>query len=62
MAKGNCNGCTVGTVVELDLKHLDVAKEQHADKQVEFLERDFLDDISDLGEFDYVVGNPPYVP
>jgi len=51
-----------GVAVELDPEHLDVAKEQHADKPVEFLERDFLDDITDIGEFDYIVGNPPYVP
>lgn len=51
-----------GTAIELDPEHLKVAREQHQDKPVEFLERDFLKDISDLGEFEYIVGNPPYVP
>lgn len=51
-----------GTAIELDPEHLEVAREQHQDKPVEFFERDFLEDISDLGEFEYIVGNPPYVP
>jgi adenine-specific DNA-methyltransferase len=51
-----------GVAIELDPEHLDVAKEQHADKNVEFLERDYLDETDDLGSFDYIVGNPPYVP
>jgi len=29
---------------------------------VEIQERDFLGDSSDLGTFEYVIGNPPYVP
>lgn len=29
---------------------------------VEVLERDFLEETNDLGEFEYIIGNPPYVP
>ena len=51
-----------GVGVELDPEHLSVARERHVDRNVEFMERDFLTDVSDLGEFEYIVGNPPYVP
>ncbi|MDL0120609.1 TaqI-like C-terminal specificity domain-containing protein [Halobacterium salinarum] len=51
-----------GVAIELDPEHLEDARERHADKNVELLERDFLKDIDDFDEFDYIVGNPPYVP
>ncbi|MDB2272843.1 TaqI-like C-terminal specificity domain-containing protein [Halorubrum ezzemoulense] len=51
-----------GTAIELDPEHLSVARERHADRLVTFAERDFLADVDDLDEFDYIVGNPPYVP
>lgn len=37
-------------------------QKRHVDKPVEFRNEDFLTDQSDLGKFDYVIGNPPYVP
>lgn len=53
-----------GTGIELDSEHLEVAEKRHAAKNVEFQERDFLanDVLADYGKFDYIVGNPPYVP
>lgn len=51
-----------GVGVELDPKHLAEARDRHADGNVKFLQRDFLTDVSELGEFKYIVGNPPYVP
>ncbi|MFD1646667.1 class I SAM-dependent methyltransferase [Haloarchaeobius litoreus] len=53
-----------GVGVELDPKHLTKARENHANKNVELLERDFLDDsiLEDFSEFDYIIANPPYVP
>lgn len=49
-----------GVGIELDPDLLAEARERHAD--LHLLERDFLNDVSDLGSFEYVVGNPPYVP
>lgn len=51
-----------GVGVEQDPSHLDAARENLVDAPVDIQERDFLGDVADLGEFDYVVGNPPYVP
>lgn len=51
-----------GVGVDSDPELLTEAREIHADVRVDLLERDFLGDISDLGEFRYIVGNPPYVP
>ncbi|MFC7200698.1 Eco57I restriction-modification methylase domain-containing protein [Halospeciosus flavus] len=60
----NTNGHPIpeGVAIELDPEHLTAARERHADLPVEFQERDFLGDVADLGEFEYIVGNPPYVP
>jgi SAM-dependent methyltransferase len=51
-----------GIGIELDPEHLTVAREQHGDKNVELFERDFLANVDDLDRFDYIIGNPPYVP
>lgn len=58
------NGCPVpeGTAIEIDptlTTKLDASLNSHP---VEVLERDFLDEATDLGEFEYIIGNPPYVP
>lgn len=51
-----------GVGIELDPEHVATARENHVDKNVDIQERDFLSDLSDLDNFDYIVGNPPYVP
>jgi len=52
-----------GVAIDLDPDLLDEAKEVNGSLPVEFVERDFLEvDEEDYGQFDYVVGNPPYVP
>lgn len=51
-----------GVGMDTDPELLSEARETHADAPVDLLERDFLGDLSDLGEFRYIVGNPPYVP
>ncbi|WP_340100516.1 Eco57I restriction-modification methylase domain-containing protein [Salinibaculum salinum] len=38
------------------------ASQVHSEKPVTFRNEDFLQNHSDLGEFEYIVGNPPYVP
>jgi hypothetical protein len=51
-----------GHGVETDPTHLQKARDRGL-THVDFHEQDFLaDDVLDLGPFDYVVGNPPYVP
>ncbi|MDS0280929.1 Eco57I restriction-modification methylase domain-containing protein [Haloarcula onubensis] len=52
-----------GTAIELDPELLAKAREQNGDTPVDFLEEDFLNiSEEDIGQFDYVIGNPPYVP
>lgn len=53
-----------GVGIELDPDHLEVARERYESQPVEFLKRDFLsvDTPTALDAFDYIVGNPPYVP
>lgn len=51
-----------GLGVEMSSERLEEARERHGGTNVEFVEGDFLSERSDLGEFDFVVGNPPYVP
>lgn len=53
-----------GVGIELDPDRIDDAEEAVADFDVELHERDFLDPSipEDYGEFNYITGNPPYVP
>lgn len=51
-----------GLGIELDPKHLTTARRRGLDHVV-FEEGDFLaEDMLTAGKFDYIVGNPPYVP
>jgi adenine-specific DNA-methyltransferase len=51
-----------GIGVETDMRHLEVARDQGLE-HVQFERRDYLaDDMLSVGKFDYIVGNPPYVP
>lgn len=51
-----------GLGIETNPKHLSEARARGLE-HVEFDERDFLaDDMLDAGRFEYIVGNPPYVP
>lgn len=51
-----------GAAVETHPDRIETAKSKHREANVEFLQRDFLGDLNDLDEFDYIVSNPPYVP
>lgn len=57
------NGVTFpsSVAIEIDESVLIEAKEAVDDVDVEFQKRDFLMDVSDLGTFNYVIANPPYV-
>lgn len=51
-----------GIGIDLNPELLDFAQEQHGDKPVTFFKRDFLANVDDLDGFEYIIGNPPYVP
>lgn len=53
-----------GVGIELNPEHLDKARKNYSDRNVEFQQRDFLDEdiLTSLSEFEYIVGNPPYIP
>ncbi len=51
-----------GIGVEQDPELAAKSREIHDAKIVKILERNFLTESDDLDEFEYVVGNPPYVP
>lgn len=51
-----------GLAVDTDPDHLDAARNRGL-THVEFWEQDFLaEGMLDAGVFDYIIGNPPYVP
>ncbi|MFC7082264.1 Eco57I restriction-modification methylase domain-containing protein [Halorussus caseinilyticus] len=51
-----------GVGIELDPDRIETARDRLQDANVEIERREFLRELSNLGEFRYVVGNPPYVP
>lgn len=51
-----------GIGVELDPEHVETARESTRDANLEIREADFLGKNVNLGDFEYVIGNPPYVP
>jgi len=54
--------CPDGYAVETNPSHLEEARARNL-RHVEFAERDFLaDDMLETGRYQYIVGNPPYVP
>ena len=51
-----------GFAVDTNAKHLSKARDRNLEN-VEFREMDFLSaDMLEEGSFDYIIGNPPYVP
>jgi hypothetical protein len=51
-----------GVGIESDPELVADAEDALEGTNVDIQERDFLADVDDLGEFEYVIGNPPYVP
>lgn len=51
-----------GVGVELDPERIQAARENLHDAHLEIRETDFLGNDVDFGDFQYVIGNPPYVP
>lgn len=50
-----------GIGIEQDPEHLETARENLAEANVEIRQENFLGDL-DIGKFNYVIANPPYVP
>lgn len=48
--------------IEIDRERLTQAKQECHLPNVEFFNRDFLADVSDLETFEYIIANPPYIP
>jgi len=61
-----CAECDVsmpeGVAFETHPDRFAAVRDRHADKPIEFCQEDFLQELADVGEFDYIIGNPPYVP
>jgi 16S rRNA A1518/A1519 N6-dimethyltransferase RsmA/KsgA/DIM1 with predicted DNA glycosylase/AP lyase activity len=51
-----------GVGIELDPAHIETAQEELDGANLEIREGDFLRENIDYDEFQYVIGNPPYVP
>ena len=51
-----------GIGVDSNPELIGVSRERHSSDGVDIQERDYLGNTADLGEFEYVIGNPPYVP
>lgn len=51
-----------GVAFETHPERITAGQEKHQDKPVEFLSEDFLQPSPDWGTFEYIIGNPPYVP
>jgi adenine-specific DNA-methyltransferase len=51
-----------GVGIEQDPDRIEEAEELHEESNLEIIEGDFLTDFEELGTFEFIVGNPPYVP
>jgi hypothetical protein len=51
-----------GTACDTHKGRLKKARNQFEDLPIQFEQFDFLGHGQDIGEFDYIIGNPPYVP
>ena len=51
-----------GIGVDISEKALAIAKKNAHTDRVQFVQRDMLQDLSDLGKFDIIISNPPYIP
>ena len=51
-----------GVGIDISEKALAIAKQNKGNKAAEFIRRDMRQDLSDLGQFDIMISNPPYIP
>ena len=51
-----------GIGIDISEKALAIANQNKGDKKAEFTKHDMRHDLSDLGKFDIMISNPPYIP
>ena len=51
-----------GIGIDISEKALAIANKNKGNKKAEFMQRDMRQDLSDLGQFDIMIANPPYIP
>ncbi len=51
-----------GVGIDISLKALNIAKQNAHTSRATFIQRDMREDLSDLGKFDIMISNPPYIP
>ena len=51
-----------GVGIDISPKALAIANQNKGNKNAEFIVRDMRQDLSDLGLFDIMISNPPYIP
>ena len=51
-----------GVGIDISEKALAIAEQNKGNKKADFIQRDMRQDLSDLGAFDMMISNPPYIP
>ena len=51
-----------GVGIDISEKALAIANQNKGNKMAEFIQRDMRQDLSNLGKFDIMISNPPYIP
>ena len=51
-----------GIGIDISEKALSIAEQNNADKKAKLIQGDMRQDLSDLGQFDMMISNPPYIP
>lgn len=51
-----------GVGIDSDPEQIEEVRQRFDDLSFRFIQEDFLQPSPDLGTFDYIIGNPPYVP
>ena len=52
----------MGVGIDISEKALAIANQNKGDKRAEFIQHDMRSHLSDLGLFDIMISNPPYIP
>ncbi len=51
-----------GVGIDISEKAIEIAKKNAHTERVQFIQHDMTKDLSDLGKFDIMISNPPYIP
>lgn len=52
----------IGIGIDISQKALAIAEQNKGNKKAEFIRRDMRQDLTNLGQFDIMISNPPYIP